>query len=486
MAWLGHPVTVIALVTLIVNDHLLKAAHPGWVTGKLSDAAGLVLAPALLAVLTRLRAPAAIAVVAVGFTTVKAVPYAAGLASAAWTAVAGPSLVRADLTDLLTLPALGLCWWAWRSASRHPAPPQWVRAARIGLLLPLALVGVAATSAGSRPLASRVAVEANTIYLGAHDQWGWSWSLSLDQGVTWTPAGEDETAGFTTRFLLPVTRSCSVADPRICYRVMPGELGVEASNDGGATWTISWQANAAERKELARRHSEPAARNPELSSVALGVRDVPGGHLVVVANGLDGFRQRDPDGTWRRIGMPALFGRGEAVRPTIDEPGSNRRNNSLLVVGVASLLAGLVIGVGGARARQRRGLAYLWCLPVLLGTIATLPLVSFARGPDEFFGYAGPALSTGCSLLAAVLISGLPLGRVEGRAQWALRVWGAGLLTALIGAAACSGWLTGLIPGSVAVLLCLAALAPGLLIALPAAAQLRPALAFNPDVVDRR
>ena len=53
--WLGHPATVIALLVLVVNDHVLKAAYPGWVTGKLSDAAGLVLAPPLLAAVLGLR-----------------------------------------------------------------------------------------------------------------------------------------------------------------------------------------------------------------------------------------------------------------------------------------------------------------------------------------------------------------------------------------------------------------------------------------------
>lgn len=50
LAWLVHPVTVFATALLIVNDHLLKAAYPGWVTGKLSDVAGLVMAPPVVAV----------------------------------------------------------------------------------------------------------------------------------------------------------------------------------------------------------------------------------------------------------------------------------------------------------------------------------------------------------------------------------------------------------------------------------------------------
>jgi hypothetical protein len=43
--WLAHPVTVLALLVLILNDHVWKTRQPGLVTGKLSDAAGLVLMP---------------------------------------------------------------------------------------------------------------------------------------------------------------------------------------------------------------------------------------------------------------------------------------------------------------------------------------------------------------------------------------------------------------------------------------------------------
>ena len=60
---LASPGFVLALVVLVLNDHVLKQAYPGWVTGKLSDVAGLVVAPLLLAVpLTLLRVPRALPV----------------------------------------------------------------------------------------------------------------------------------------------------------------------------------------------------------------------------------------------------------------------------------------------------------------------------------------------------------------------------------------------------------------------------------------
>jgi hypothetical protein len=45
---LVHPVSLLALGVLLLNDHVLKRTHPGWVTGKLSDVAGMIFFPLLL------------------------------------------------------------------------------------------------------------------------------------------------------------------------------------------------------------------------------------------------------------------------------------------------------------------------------------------------------------------------------------------------------------------------------------------------------
>lgn len=128
-----HPVVLVSLGLLVVNDHYWKGRGPGVITGKLSDAAGLVVTPAVLAILilavtTLLRRPLnrsalawmSVVVVGVGFALVKVSGILASGYSASLTHLhdvarlgAGPErmIVRADLTDLLTLPALGLAWW---------------------------------------------------------------------------------------------------------------------------------------------------------------------------------------------------------------------------------------------------------------------------------------------------------------------------------------------------------------------------------------
>jgi hypothetical protein len=135
------PAAVLAVAVLLVNDHVLKRAYPGWVTGKLSDVAGLVFFPLLLVSAWELcarRAPSlralavACAATALVFVAVKLWPpagacYRWGLAVAQWPfralaalgrgaglpSLAPVSLVR-DPTDLLALPALALAWAAGR------------------------------------------------------------------------------------------------------------------------------------------------------------------------------------------------------------------------------------------------------------------------------------------------------------------------------------------------------------------------------------
>ncbi len=50
MRRLSHPIALGALALWIVNDQILKSHWPGIVTGKLSDIAGMIVAPLVLAV----------------------------------------------------------------------------------------------------------------------------------------------------------------------------------------------------------------------------------------------------------------------------------------------------------------------------------------------------------------------------------------------------------------------------------------------------
>lgn len=149
-----HPVALVALAILIVNDRLLKDAWPGPVTGKLSDVAGLVVAPLALQagweVLTwvagRWTGPSrrvlavAILLVGLGFVAIQVPgpsvdayrvalgvlqwPFAAvgALASGRALPPITPVIATPDIADLLALPALGLAWLIGRGRSGRREP----------------------------------------------------------------------------------------------------------------------------------------------------------------------------------------------------------------------------------------------------------------------------------------------------------------------------------------------------------------------------
>jgi hypothetical protein len=140
LAWtILHPVLLASIVVLVVNDRLLKARWPSVLTGKLSDVAGLVFFPLVLVSICEgfgwvfARGPrrastsqlvACTFATAVAFAAVKASArvasgYSTLLGWLQWPARAVfsvaqsaeiphpvPVLVRADLTDLVALPAV--------------------------------------------------------------------------------------------------------------------------------------------------------------------------------------------------------------------------------------------------------------------------------------------------------------------------------------------------------------------------------------------
>jgi hypothetical protein len=163
-----HPLPLAALALLLLNDHVLKASHPGWLSGKLSDVAGLILLPFMLLAgwdlvhLVRPGLPAAgprgallfTVSVMVAFAAVEIVPvgaelYQVGLGGAQWPFRALAALVAtgpvpglapvqltSDLSDLLTLPAalvvLAVRPWRGSSTDRVDRPRNAGEAARTG------------------------------------------------------------------------------------------------------------------------------------------------------------------------------------------------------------------------------------------------------------------------------------------------------------------------------------------------------------------
>ncbi|UBU13618.1 hypothetical protein [Nonomuraea gerenzanensis] len=349
--------TVAGVLVLLVNDHLLKQAWPGLLTGKLSDVAGLVVAPALLALLFWRRADL-VATVLTGalYTLVKSTETGAEVASHAWTLVAGPSRVLADPTDLLALPALALAWWVRRRTLRRPASARW----RIVVTMPLAVLAVTATGA-VHPPPSAHAVEQDGDRIHVHTTLAGTLT-SEDGGRTWSP-------GHRPVIEHAQSAQCVPGQATRCYQVLKDRLGVEQSDDGGDTWRTSWAPSAAELERLTRQYDDPSG----LRSRSLAVQAYQGGHVVVVANGLDGIAVRDTSGTWRRVGWPGA----EPHELNLDP----ERN-------VAIFLAACMLFAGVGAGLRQFALAYTGS--ALASCLGLLLLVSLDSLPDSYYALGVP------------------------------------------------------------------------------------------------
>jgi len=177
---------------------------------------------------------------------------------------------------------------------------------------------------------------------------------------------------------------CAGAD---CYRVVAGELRVEESHDSGATYTTAWQVTGDTRTKLASEYDGLGDPAIHLSSRAVVVHAVAGGHVVFVANGRDGVLYRNVAGTWRRLGVPRG---GEGVyfqRPPRLDTDPRLFDPRLFV---AALTVLLVLLVGGVTAAVRRTLPPLRAAVVLIVATGAGVVNGLAAGfPDVgmFPGY---------------------------------------------------------------------------------------------------
>ena len=148
-----HPIAVLSVAVLVINDHVLKGLAPGLLTGKLSDLAGLLFFPLLLASVVELAASslgrrppdrrrlALGAVVATGLVFAVVKTTVAGSSAFGWSLglaqwLAGADLLRGaspqsvavvtDPGDLIGLVALVGAWFVARSG--RPETLAWPRA----------------------------------------------------------------------------------------------------------------------------------------------------------------------------------------------------------------------------------------------------------------------------------------------------------------------------------------------------------------------
>lgn len=312
---LASPVFVLALVVLVLNDHVLKQAWPGLVTGKLSDVAGLVVAPLLLAVplaAIGVRRPVTVAIgmTGIGFVFAKTSVAGAQATSAVWSLTGIPTLMRADVTDLVALPALALAWWVDRRVRSSPELP-WRRAVAtaVGMaLLPVAVLATAATSCSERMAYTSVSrVEGD--FPGRPRQVEQRLALgdySIHYTMDATRTVERTDVGLSSADER-VPQQCDPTAPDRCWRLAAEGVGVESSLDGGTTWQPELELAKDELEAMLEELGETCGDEPQVATFDLAVLPTEGEPIVVIPIGEGGVYIREEDAQWERYATPELY-----------------------------------------------------------------------------------------------------------------------------------------------------------------------------------
>jgi len=300
---LAHPITISAMVMILLNALVFQPLAPSWLTGKLADLAWMVVLPLLL---TLLLAPLwrgdqkkaffmAAGLSALILIALKVFPPTNSLVNTLFqTAFNTPLKLRLDPTDLLALAGLPLAWWIWRQ--------PWQLTRRIWRFAPLALLVMVSLADAVNPGYDQIdclAVYENTLVAFTPERSGYGSSdarkayTSTDNSQNWSDQGvfeknaekpEANDAGVPMEELMSqctVTGSeSSLSDPNnaaITYIAISGK-GVYRSEDAGET--------------LIREHA--VEEDVDFRDVLFA----PDGETMVIAAGYYGVLLRHPDGTY--------------------------------------------------------------------------------------------------------------------------------------------------------------------------------------------
>jgi hypothetical protein len=358
---LSHPVSIAAIIVVLLNDHWWRRVAPSWFTGKIGDFAWLIFAPFLLAVILAWLLPrreklvSYTAIIGVGliFGLAKTIPAFHALTIDVLEVLTGwPNVLQMDPTDLLALPALLIAWWIWKqSTTRSIRLPD-----RGWVLLPLAVFATMADSAQPNPgIACVQPVDGQILAYDVY--YGNGVYISRDGGLSWIP-GTKGTATDTCRG--SSKEMISPQNPLVHFRLNGRQI--ERSDDGGSTWQTEYGTAMLTEAQMVYAQRSEGSGNLDFSGSLVAVMDAATGNLIVGA-GHQGVIVRTPDEAWHAIAVgrynPLDLHRPEAVLNLLAQ-------EALLALVVFVLSVG-TIAPGRTSIIMRVALGLAW-----LGLIGTL------------------------------------------------------------------------------------------------------------------
>ena len=379
-AALLHPLSLLALIVLLVNDFVLKAVWPGtWITGKLSDLAFVIFAPpSITYLLTRFSRQNSKAsniawicgyiVLPVLYATYNAFEPLHDFIMGGFAVITG-SLGSSpfDPTDNIVVPfGVAIALWAWRTTGPD------IHTARPKLAVAVALIAAFATIATSESPHTSGFTEVTGDGNGRVDIYGHGATsfVSLDGGLTWMPHNR---LTWMPRYRLAETETAADAnyaddsndDPGAQRQPLQGVYGIEGNH-------VVFKHGDQKQRVFSGPVFIPAGdintirlavKNENIEAVYLAPQDL---HVdestgnVIVALGFQGVAVGTPDGEWRRIpvGYPkvdlSLGGRMKLLLGSLDIV--------FVSVAVAVVAVTAALGLSGIRvatANVRRLVAIL-------------------------------------------------------------------------------------------------------------------------------
>ena len=316
-----HPLVLISILVLLLNDHLFKAVMASQFTGKLSDLTGLFFFPFLLGTVlqslakiiwpmrrfhSRLALVVSFVLSAAVFTGIKIFPAAnnfmEGLLSNLFQI---PVYIALDPTDLAAFVVFIPAWMLWLRIEQGPQPaaPGKLAYAMLGLS---ALACVATSPCMPIHSIQRLVTINDTLY-ARMEPGNPNGFLSRDLGSTWEmvqPVPAEILSDMEGPAALPLTL-CQPEDKQNCYRIS-GQPWVEGSQDGGVSWHIAWQIPPERERYINRANSSiigGCGKTPNLIPLDMAFVTRSGSSTLVVAMGNEGVVVHPPSGGWQRTAV---------------------------------------------------------------------------------------------------------------------------------------------------------------------------------------
>lgn len=444
---LTHPLSIIAIVLLLLNDHWLRWTYPSWLTGKLGDFTWLIFAPFIAAIVFAWVIPRRlhnheqivgfVSFITIGlwFALAKTVPAIHLVTTMAWENIIGwQGSLRMDVSDLLTLPALLIGWHIWQSSKQHRTSLRAIGSVIFAFAVVATLAsdgpvfswsdsGIVSICQVGSSLLTATENMPTTIYKGAEAGQPYADPddrnsyivirstnvfTSEDGGLTWGHRVEED-------FVLPES-GCSdvgskvVTDPddnAIQYRWESGE-SIQQSTDAGVTWSLVYGLDELQQ-DVRRYYNHYSSTGYEytrrfIPGPVSGLVDQITGNLVL-AMSWDGVLVRTAaDGEWHWIALGGKYGLADI------QNFSQFSSILFFELWLAGAMGFLVVTTSTAYIRQksigriRKGLLAIGWLSWVVLTVVLLP---------NSKGYAGsifiPWFNLGLVSLPLLVFLALPL-----------------------------------------------------------------------------